>query len=57
LSEATELRRDRDALKLDKNEQFVQFTRDMEEERSLKRTLQSDLERSEFRQKCQMEDF
>jgi chromosome segregation ATPase len=37
LSEATELRRERDAVKLDKNEQFVTLSRDLEEERTAKR--------------------
>ena len=37
LSECTELRRDRDLIKLEKNEQFVQFTKDLEEERGSKR--------------------
>lgn len=55
-SEATELRRERDAVKLEKNEQFVQFTRDIEEERSAKRQLQSDAERAEFKLKCLNEE-
>ena len=55
-SEATDLRRERDAIKLEKNEQFVQFTRDLEEERSSKRQLQSDAERAEFKLKCLNEE-
>lgn len=55
-SEATELRRERDAVKLEKNEQFVHFTRDIEEERSAKRQLQSDAERAEFKLKCLNEE-
>jgi len=55
-SEATELRRERDAVKLEKNEQFVQFTRDLEEERSAKRKMQSDTERAEFKLKCLNEE-
>ena len=39
LSECTELRRDRDLIKLEKNEQFVQFTKDLEEERGSKRQI------------------
>jgi hypothetical protein len=50
------LRRERDALKLEKNEQFIQFTRDLEEERSAKRKLQSDTERAEFKLKCLNEE-
>jgi len=43
-------------IKLEKNEQFVQFTRDLEDERSQKRQLQSDLERNDFKTKCLNED-
>jgi hypothetical protein len=39
LAEATELRRERDAVKLEKTEQFVTLNRDLEEERSAKRQL------------------
>ena len=39
LTEATELRRERDSTKLEKNEQFVQFTKDLEEEKSAKRQI------------------
>ena len=56
LSEATDLRRERDSIKLEKNEMFVQFTKDLEEERSLKRSTQSELERNDFKTKCMQED-
>ena len=56
LSECTELRRDRDLIKLEKNEQFVQFTKDLEEERGSKRQIQSELERNDFKMKCMQED-
>ena len=56
LTEATELRRDRDSIKLEKNEMFVQFTKDLEDERSSKRNIQSELERNEFKMKCMQED-
>ena len=36
-SESTELRRERDSIKLEKNEMFVQLTKELEEERSSKR--------------------
>ena len=39
LTEATELRRERDSIKLEKNEMFVQFTKDLEDERSSKRSI------------------
>lgn len=50
------MRRERDAARLDKNEQFVQLTRDLEEERSAKRKMQSDAERAEFKLKCLSEE-
>lgn len=56
LGEATDLRRERDLLKMEKNEVTLQLTRDLEESRSLKRQAQSDLERAEFRQKCASEE-
>ena len=56
MSECTELRRERDLIKLEKNEQFVQFTKDLEEERGSKRTIQSELERNDFKMKCMLED-
>jgi len=56
LTEATELRRDRDSIKLEKNEMFVQFTKDLEDERSSKRNIQSERERNEFKMKCMQED-
>jgi|688.fasta_scaffold232921_4 hypothetical protein len=43
-------------VKLEKNEQFVQFTRDLEDERSQKRHLQSETERQEFKLKCLNEE-
>lgn len=52
MSECTELRRERDLIKLEKNEQFVQFTKDLEEERSSKRNTQSEVERNDFKMKC-----
>ena len=36
-SEASELRRERDVIKIEKNEQFVQLTRELEEANSAKR--------------------
>ena len=49
LTENTELRRERDVLKLDKNEQLIQFTKDLEEERNAKRMIQSELDRVSFK--------
>lgn len=37
MTEATEMRRERDSLKLEKNETFVHYTKELEEERSAKR--------------------
>ena len=56
LSEATELRRERDSIKMEKNEFFVQNTKELEDEKSAKRTLQSELERNDFKVKCMQED-
>lgn len=56
LSEATELRRERDSVKVEKNELFVQLTKNLEEERSGRRQTQSELERNDFKVKCMQED-
>ena len=55
-TESTELRRERDSVKLEKNEMFVTMTKDLEEERSAKRQIQSELERNDFKVKCMQED-
>ena len=51
------MRRERDLLKLEKNEQFIQFTREIEEAHCGKRQLQSDLERSDFKFKTTNEEI
>jgi hypothetical protein len=56
LSETTDLRRERDILKLDKNEQIIQFTKDFEEERNTKRVMQSELDRVAFKLQCANEE-
>lgn len=57
LGENTELRRERDILKLEKNELLIQFTKDLEEERNSKRILQSELERNQFKYQTNNEDY
>ena len=49
LSETSDLRRERDGLKLEKNEMMIQYTRDMEEERNSKRIIESELDRVQFK--------
>ena len=41
---------------MEKNEFFVQNTKELEDEKSAKRTLQSELERNDFKVKCMQED-
>jgi len=36
-------------LKLEKNELMIQFTKDLEEERNLKRALESEIDRLQFK--------
>lgn len=43
-------------MKIEKNEQFVQLTRELEEANSAKRQVQSELERNEFKLKASAED-
>ncbi len=49
LGENSELRRERDLLKMEKNEMLITFTKDMEEERNQKRIMQSEIERLSFK--------
>jgi hypothetical protein len=49
LGENSEIRRERDMLKMEKNEMLIQFTKDMEEERNQKRIMQSEIERLSFK--------
>ena len=39
LTDSSELRRERDTVKMERNELMIQFTKDLEEERNQKRTL------------------
>ena len=42
-------RRDRDSLKLDKNEQFLQHQKEIEELKNKNRDLQSEIDRMDFK--------
>jgi predicted nucleic acid-binding Zn-ribbon protein len=48
-SEATELRRERDALKLERSESHVKFARELEDARNERRVLESEAERLSFK--------
>lgn len=56
LSENSELRRERDGLKVEKNELIIAFTRDLEEERNQKRIMQSEIERLNFKLQVASDD-
>ena len=57
LGEVSDVRRERDRLKLEKNEQFVEYTKALEDERNQRRALQSDLDRATFKLKCSEEEY
>ena len=57
MGEVSDIRRERDHLKLDKNEQFVEYTKALEDERNQRRALQSDLDRTTFKLKCSEEEY
>ena len=42
---------------MDKNEQFVEYTKALEDERNQRRALQSDLDRTTFKLKCSEEEY
>ncbi len=50
--ENNELRRDRDAIKLDKNEAIIKHSKEIEDERNLRRTLNTDNEKLKFKVRC-----
>lgn len=55
--EVNELRKERDALKLEKNDLIIKQAKDMEDERNIRRTLNTDTEKLRFRVKCLEDDF
>ena len=56
LGEVADLRRERDLLKLDKNDMVVQHVKEMEEERNKRRCLESEKERVEIKHKAVEEE-
>lgn len=52
-----ELRKERDALKLEKNDAVIRQVKELEEERNLRRTLNSEVEKLKFRVKCLEDDL
>ena len=55
--ENNELRKERDALKLDRNDIIIRQAKDMEEERNSKRTLSTECDKLRFKLKCVEEDL
>lgn len=47
-NEANDMRKERDALKLEKNDLIIGHSRELEIERNARRSMQSDHERREF---------
>ena len=50
--EVSELRRERDQLKMDKNDLIVKQAKDIEEERCVRRGQQAELDKLKFKVKC-----
>ena len=55
--ENNQLRKERDALKLDRNDMLIKQAKDMEEERNSKRTLSTECDKLRFKLKCMEEDL
>ena len=51
------MRRERDQLKMEKNESFMVFQREMEEERNQKRGMESEIERITFKMSANNDDI
>jgi chromosome segregation ATPase len=55
--EVNELRKERDALKLEKNDMIIKQAKEIEEERNLRRSLTTELDKLKFRTKCLEDDL
>jgi hypothetical protein len=56
LQEANQIRRERDTLKLEKNEQFLENQREREEQKNKTREIQTGHDRIEFKSKSLIEE-
>ena len=54
--DAQELRKERDSLKLEKNDMLIKHAKEMEDERNLRRSLATECEKLKFRVKCLEDD-
>jgi len=52
-----EIRKERDNLKLDKNELIIKQAKEIEDERNIRRTLNSDNDKLKFRVRCLEDDL
>lgn len=50
--ENNELRRDRDSIKLEKNEAIIKHSKEVEDERNIRRTLNTENEKLKFKSRC-----
>jgi hypothetical protein len=55
--EVNELRKERDALKLEKNDMIIKQAKEIEDERNLRRSLNTELDKLKFRVKCLEDDL
>ena len=55
--ESLDLRKERDQLKIDRNEQIIKNAKDVEEERNHRRLLQSENDKLKFQMKCMEDDL
>jgi len=55
--EVCELRKERDALKLEKNDLIIKQAKEIEDERNIRRMLNSETEKLKFRVKCLEDDL
>ena len=56
MQEVNEMRRERDTLKLDKNDQFLSHQKELEELKNKNRDLQSEIDRIEFKSKSLVDE-
>lgn len=56
-NETNELRKERDTMKLEKNELIIHHVKELEEERNTRRVVNSENEKLKFRVKCLEDDL
>lgn len=55
-AEVLEVRKERDLVKMDKNDLLIKHAKDIEEERNVRRVMQTENDKLKFKTKCLQDD-